>query len=403
MVLTPIQWWVLGGMWALWLPPENKTPWEITASETFSWVPQYSWEDLTAQYVTSQKSQPGIEMFKKSALDNLQTPDLDQQKSDLENQKVTAYSEIIKYYTANNIPITPSEAVTMAKNITKDVDKQITAIGTEKVARMKEANQEAETQYWNLSNQYILARQNAINIEQEIKNEAMQRISNPEKIQDLMTKKEKADKSLEKITKQFKDKGIEQPEIILRKWQDIQTEINRLKSMWVTKAEASSQINQMFPGQEIPAQTLINQEFWWAGSTNEILYNVALNQYDTADWHIDWPKILADLKTQPEFQGLTPKQMSEKLIEEDNDKDTLWDMIYLSQTIMDKPDAMVDILRDKGFNDQEITEIVLWWTFNNIPNLEGKSLKIIEWLKQSLRKYDIKKSIIKWVYNQYVE
>ena len=65
------------------------------------------------------------------------------------------------------------------------------------------------------------------------------------------------------------------------------------------------------------------------------------------------------IKKLPEFQGLPKKALAEKLISMDADIPALEDLFYVANSIQDKPDSMVPVLKQKGFTDEQIAQIVL--------------------------------------------
>lgn len=102
--------------------------------------------------------------------------------------------------------MTDKEIQQKAKMVTDGIDKQINFLETGKVNRLKDAETEAEFQYEQLSNNFVEARRTQQKIEQELNNELTKPVSDPAKVTELMEQKQKAEKNLNAVEKQFKQK-----------------------------------------------------------------------------------------------------------------------------------------------------------------------------------------------------
>ena len=83
----------------------------------------------------------------------------------------------------------------------------------------------------------------------------------------------------------------------------------------------------------------------------------------------------------PELQGLSPDQIGQKLISEDNDPNSLGDIFHIASQFTD-PATLVQTLKDKGtLTDQQITDAVLHGAFRNLDlntTATGKPTKPVD-------------------------
>lgn len=296
----------------------TRTPAEATQSQSFSGLPE------TFQ---TQKNY-GADLFKRNATEKVTTSDLDQQIEDNKTRKFQIFADIVKYAKANNIATDPKTMKTMADQAMATLDTQNTNLQTEKMTRISEAQKGAEEDYSVLKNDFIYQRQRQMQLDKDVMNESTQPSSNPQKITDLMKEKEQVDKKVEGIKKQFKANGIEQPEAILRQ-------------------ESNEQKQQSLP------------DAIQAPHIDKVLYDVGLGKYDDADGTFNAKSFITETQKLPEFQGLPKKALAEKLISMDADIPALEDLFYVANSIQDKPDSMVPVLKQKGFTDEQIAQIVL--------------------------------------------
>jgi hypothetical protein len=336
----------------------------------------------------------GADMFKQYAMNNVTTDDIDKQIEDNKTKKFQAFADIVKYAKANNISTDPKMIKTMADQVMVNMDNQNALLLKEKQARLQSAEQQGNMEYQSLSTSFMDARRKQMGIDQQILDESTKPQTDPDKIVELKTQKEEADKKVEDIKKKFKEKGIEQPEAILRQGDTMEEDLKDLQAKWVSVTDQRAILTAKYPDQEVRAIELTagNQ----AENIDSILYATALGQYDDAKGQFNASTFLADTKKIPEYQGLTPTQIGEKLIDQDNDIASLSDMFYVTNKLNADPKIIIQKLIDKELDEQEVANIVLNGYMKNATTAE-QSLDTLNKLLQALKDAGLSKSIAKQI------
>jgi len=297
-------------------------------AERFSGIQKYSWDDLSQEFLESQKTAPGLDLFKMNTMNKINTEDVDVKIKELKDKKMTMYADTLKRAKANNMDIDPKELHTYAKEQIAWVDNEISYRSKEKKNRLTDADKEAETQYVQLADQFIYARSNQQSIQDQIDQEVSKPQSDPVKITKLMEDKQKADKEFNVIKKQFGKAGIEQPEVLLRKYAD-----------------------QPSAEKEIP--------------TTEVFTKLAYNQYSDDKGTFKITDFVGDLMSTPDFKWLSSQESSTKLLDmTEGDENAMKEAVYISQNIMNS--SMVPELMDRWYDVEEAWRIALQAHIDNI-------------------------------------
>lgn len=336
----------------------------------------------------------GADIFKQYSMNNVTTEDIDTQLNDIANKKITAYTELTKYFKSKGEDVTPARIMQYADAFHKELDQQASLLVKEKASRLQSAEQQGNMEYQSLSTSFMDARRKQMGLDQQILDESTKPQTDPDKIVELKTQKEEADKKVEDIKKKFKEKGIEQPEAILRQGDAMEEDLKDLQAKWVSVTDQKAILTAKYPDQEVRAIELTagNQ----ATNIDSILYETALGKYDDAQGQFNANTFLADTQKIPEYQGLTPTQIGEKLIDQDNDIASLSDMFYVTNKLNADPKIIIQKLIDKELDEQEVANIVLNGYMKNATTAE-QSLDTLNKLLQALKDAGLSKSIAKQI------
>ncbi len=184
--------------------------------EKFSWVPKYSWEDLTSQYLQAQQQSPGLDIFKMNMMNNIQTEDIDSKIHGLETKRWQLYATAVKDARSRWFDIDPKNLKTFLDKEEKAINNEIWYRQSERKDRLSEAEKEAEYQYKNLTNQLFLSRTKQLEIQKEIYQEYNERFKNNKKIKTLLNNLDWTNKEYEILKKQLVWYWIKDINIILR-------------------------------------------------------------------------------------------------------------------------------------------------------------------------------------------
>lgn len=295
--------------------------------DEFSGINKFSGDELSSEFLESQKQAPWLDLFKMWLRREIQTDDLDEEIGVLREKKFSAYANAVAFAKANNIPMTDKEIQQKAKMVTDGIDKQINFLETGKVNRLKDAEKEAEFQYEQLSNNFVEARRTQQKIEQELNNELTKPVSDPAKVTELMEQKQKAEKNLNAVEKQFKQKWVENPNIILR-------------------------------------STIDKDPLWSTKEVESVLYDVSFGKFNKADWSFNTQAFVKELHNIPELRWLSPQATVGKLFSMQLDETAIPDISYIASEIAD-PKTVIDALSLKGYENSEALNVILQWAVDN--------------------------------------
>lgn len=315
-MIKPAIWWAMALMSG------------VSSQDKFSWIPKMSWDELSSQYLESQRMAPGLDLFKMNMANKTQTDDIDNQIQQLETKKWQLYATAIKDARARGFDVDPRKLKTFLDQEEKAINNEIWYRQTERKWRLRDSEKEAEYQYQNLSNQFIQARTKQMNINDELNREITKPQSDPVKVTELMEQKKKADQEYNTTKKQFNKAGIEQPEVLLRKYADQ------------------------------PAEKTVNQVF----------EDLSFNVYQDGKWIMDTGKFIEDLRLTPEFKWLQPEETVNRLIEMTlDDPEALQEAMYLNLSL--GGESKIDMAVNQGYDIQDAIDMEMGSLINNDPNI----------------------------------
>ena len=306
----------------------------------------------------------GADIFAKAAMEKVTTNDIDSQLVNLAQKRMDSYVDIVKYNKANGIPVKPAEIMGMVNQLDTSLSAKADQLNSEKTARITKAATDAQQEYAALSSSYITARRQQMWLDQQMQAEASKPQPDTNTITLLAKQKDVLDTEVNTMKKQFAKSGIDQPDAIIRDNQDT-----------------------------IGA---------WQQTADQLLYKTALGTYHDATGKFNDKAFLQDTQTVPEFQWLSPAEIWQKLIQQDNDPATLWDIFHIASQFAD-PTALIQTLKSKWtMTDQQIAEaILLGYARNNNLHVDTNGTEsdpqAQQWratLQKTLRKAGIKWSII---------
>ena len=370
------------GQWAV--------QWAFVWGQALLWQPE-TLTNLPADYEVAKSN--GADIMKQYAMSNVTTDDIDQKIETNKTKKFEAFAEILKYAKANNISTDPKMVKTMADQIMVNMDNENAVLLKQKQQRLLNAEQQWAMEYQTLSASFLDARKKQMGLNNEIIAESQKPVSDPDRIVELKAQKDEADKKVEKIKKDFSKKWINEPDAILREWENMQQDIQDLQSRWVSPEQQKAILTAKYPDQEVTAMGMTAGG--WQATLDQLRGGLINKQYDDAEWQFNAPAFLADVQKIPEYRGLTPTQVGEKLIDTDNDIGSLQDIFYVVHKSTSDVKPVIQKLIDKNiFSEDQILDIVINGYLKNATTKE-QSLMTLNKLLGSLKEMEADKDIVK--------